>query len=567
MEAIRVMTHRKSVVRKHQLSQYFLSRFGMALLAVSAITLGINYYLVRRDLNERVQERAQSIARSLEFSTEGLIELGETHLLRRMVQNFATLPSVKEVAVVDPDGILLASSANHRLDRLYNEAYPLMGSVIEEVSTTGIERSFPIRLHGKPKLVQLLPFSSTLFGASNRRGIAIVILDLQQIQREVWKIFQKSSVTMAIGIVALLLWIGFLLKNAVLNPLKHLEKAISDSQHTGTFEIPNRLAENEIRFLATTFHQFFEQRQKAEFELRESGDRERTKSQELERAIADLKHLQLQLIQTEKMSGLGQMIAGVAHEINNPVSFIHGNLVHAQEYTQNLLKLISLYQQNYPQPSDAIQDQLEAMEFEFVREDLEKLLKSMKVGTDRIRAIVLSLRNFSRLDESEFKSVDIHEGMESTLMILQNRLKAKFDRVAGTEYHRPEIEVIREYDRCPQVECYPSQLNQVFMNILNNAIDAIENCKVEKPQIRIQTEILEENRLKILIADNGQGMSETVRSKLFDPFFTTKPIGKGTGLGLSISYQIIVDRHGGKLTCQSTPGEGTEFAIEIPIRQ
>jgi two-component system, NtrC family, sensor kinase len=558
MEARRPMTKQKSEVRKHRLSHYFLSRFGMALLAVGAATLGVNYYLVHRDLNERAKERAQSITRSLEFSTEGLIELGETHLLRRMVQNFATLSAVKEVAVVGPDGLLLASSANYRLDRTYDEAYPLLGSVIAETSTTGIERTYPMRLYGKPKLVQLLPFSSTIFGASNRRGIAIVILDLQEIQQEAGKIFLTSSVTMAIGIVAILLWIGFLLQKAVLKPLKSLDKAIAFSQHTGAFEIPH-LAENEIRFLATTFQEVFDRRQQAEVELRESEARERTKSQELERAISDLKQLQLQLIQTEKMSGLGQMVAGIAHEINNPVSFIHGNLVHAQEYIQNLLKLLQLYQQDYPQPSEVIQAQLEAMEFEFVREDLEKLLKSMKVGTDRIRKIVLSLRNFSRLDESEFKSVDIHEGMESTLMILQNRLKAKPDR--------PEIEVIREYDRSSQVECYPSQLNQVFMNILNNAIDALEDCKIEQPQIRIRTESLAENWLKIRIADNGQGISETVRSKLFDPFFTTKPIGKGTGLGLSISYQIIVDRHGGQLTCQSTPGAGTEFAIEIPIRQ
>jgi two-component system, NtrC family, sensor kinase len=553
------MTSPKDRKRKHRLSQYFLSRFGIALLAVGASTLGVNYYLVRRDLNERVEERAQSIARSLEFATEGLIELDNASLLRRMVQNFATLSAVKEVAVVSPSGLLLASSANDRIDHTYDELYPQLASVIEETSVTGIERTYMMRLHNKPMLVQLLPFSSTLFGGSNRRGIAIVILDLQQIQQEAWKIFLTSTSTLAIGIVAMLLWIGFLLQKAVLSPLNDLDQTIADSQYTGTFEIPNRLAENEIRFLATTFQTVFDQRQQAEVELRESEARERAKSQELERAIADLKQLQLQLIQTEKMSGLGQMVAGIAHEINNPVSFIHGNLVHAQDYIQVLLKLIQLYQQDDPQPSEQIQTALDTMEFEFVREDLDKLLKSMKVGTDRIREIVLSLRTFSRLDESDFKEADVGEGIDSTLMILQNRLKAQPDR--------PKIAVIKHYDRLPTIECYPSQLNQVFMNLLNNAIDALEEFKIEQPQIHIQIERVEDNWLTIRIGDNGPGISDTVRSKLFDPFFTTKPIGKGTGLGLSISYQIIVDHHGGQLTCQSTSGVGTEFAIKIPIRQ
>ncbi|MGB3239448.1 MAG: ATP-binding protein [Geitlerinemataceae cyanobacterium] len=526
---------------------------------MSSITLAFNYYLVRRDLNEQVQERAQSIARSLEFATEGSIELGNVSLLRRMVQNFATLPAVREVAIVDSDGLLLASSANFRLDRTYNEAYPQLASIMKETAATGIEQTYLMRLRDKPMLVQVLPFSSTLFGGSSRRGIALVILDRQEIQQDVGKIFLTSTSTMAIGIVAILLWIGFLLKIAVLNPLKNLDKAIEQSQDTGNFEIPNGLADNEIRFLATTFQTVFDRRQQAETELRDSETRERAKSQELERAIAELKQLQLQLIQTEKMSSLGQMVAGVAHEINNPISFIHGNLVHAQEYIQELQKLIQLYQQEYPQPSEKIQTTLEEMEFEFIREDLGKLLKSMKVGTDRIREIVLSLRNFSRLDESDFKEANVGEGIDSTLMLLQSRLTAKRDC--------PEIEVIKNYHFLPEVECYPSQLNQVFMNVLNNAIDALQEFPVEKPQIRISTESLEENWLIVRMADNGSGMSETVRSKLFDPFFTTKPIGKGTGLGLSISYQIIVDRHGGKLTCQSTPGVGTEFAIEIPVRQ
>lgn len=285
--------------------------------------------------------------------------------------------------------------------------------------------------------------------------------------------------------------------------------------------------------------------------------------------LNELKQTQTLLIQTEKMSSLGQMVAGIAHEINNPVNFIHGNVSHAEAYVQDLLGLVRLYQQEYPNPSETILEELEEIEWEFLEEDLIKLLKSMRVGTERIRGIVNSLRTFSRLDESELKKVDLRESIESTLMILRHRLKLK---------NCPEIVVIQEYDRLPKIECYSGPLNQVFMNILSNAIDAVEESFVKGhlslvqdsklviyPEIRICTEVLSNDWVRIRIADNGCGMSEEVRSKLFDPFFTTKPVGKGTGLGLSISYQIITERHGGKLYCCSTPGEGTEFIIEIPI--
>jgi PAS domain S-box-containing protein len=287
------------------------------------------------------------------------------------------------------------------------------------------------------------------------------------------------------------------------------------------------------------------------------------KAQEIEATLTELKRTQAQLVQSEKMSSLGQMVAGVAHEINNPVSFIAGNIHHAQEYFEDLLDLLSLYQQECPQPSLHLQEKLEDLDVEFLTQDLQKLLKSMKIGSDRIREIVLSLRNFSRLDESEMKEVDLHEGIENTLLILQHRLKGT-DKI-------PAIEINRNYGNLPMVICYASQLNQVFMNILSNALDVLEDAhqrgRESVPKIEIHTEITEKNTVKIAIADNGLGMTEAVRQKLFDPFFTTKPIGKGTGLGLSISYSIIVDKHGGQLTCYSTLGEGTEFVIEIPRQQ
>ena len=288
----------------------------------------------------------------------------------------------------------------------------------------------------------------------------------------------------------------------------------------------------------------------------------------LEETLQELQSTQTQLIQSEKMSSLGQLVAGVAHEINNPVSFIHGNLVHATEYIQELLELLALYQDCYPTPFEEIQTQIEAIELGFIVKDLTKLLKSMQVGTERIRDIVLSLRNFSRLDEADFKRVDIHEGLDNTLMILRNRLKA-------TE-KRPEVQIIKNYGELPLIECYPGQLNQVFMNLLSNAIDALEESNKEfsyvdieaQPNIiTITTKPLDKQWVRICIADNGLGINQELQSKLFDPFFTTKPVGKGTGLGLSISYQIVTDKHQGKIYCNSELGQGTEFLLEVPVRQ
>jgi len=308
-------------------------------------------------------------------------------------------------------------------------------------------------------------------------------------------------------------------------------------------------------------------RKRAESAMLQSEAQLRQQAQQLEQALQQLKQTQAQLIHSEKMSSLGQLVAGVAHEINNPVNFIYGNLTPAVAYIQDLMQALQLYQQRLPHPDDELAKTIETMELDFILQDLPRLLSSMQMGAERIRQIVLSLRTFSRLDESEVKSVDIHEGLDSTLMILQNRLKAKGNS--------PGIQVIKQYGDLPLVKCYAGQLNQVFMNILVNAIDALEQMAEESargatliPNLTIHTEYSEAGgstpQVTIRIGDNGPGMSEAVKQHIFDPFFTTKQVGRGTGLGLSISHQIVVNRHQGQLVCRSAPGKGTEFEITIP---
>jgi signal transduction histidine kinase len=313
--------------------------------------------------------------------------------------------------------------------------------------------------------------------------------------------------------------------------------------------------------------QEIQERISTEAALQESEARYREQAHQLELAFRQLQETQSQLVHSEKMSSLGQLVAGVAHEINNPVNFIYGNLTHADHYTQDLLDLLSLYTKYTPAPPPEIKEHAEAIDLEFLIEDLPKLLSSMKVGADRIREIILSLRIFSRVDETQMKPVDIHAGLDSTLLILHSRFKPSANH--------PGIQLVKEYGNLPLVECYAGQLNQVFMNLLANAIDALEEYdKKRSPEeiffcrstIRIRTEVTDNEFVTIWIGDTGPGIAEEVRDRLFDPFFTTKAEGRGTGLGLSISYQIVVNKHGGQMTCISAPGQGAEFMIKIPIR-
>lgn len=316
-------------------------------------------------------------------------------------------------------------------------------------------------------------------------------------------------------------------------------------------------------------------RVKLHLKLHDLAQQLEQKNAQLEQKIAevslaydDLKQMQIKLIQNEKLSSLGEMVAGIVHEINNPVNFIYGNLVHANDYTQEVLNLLHLYQEEYPNPTPRIQAQEELLDLEFLEHDLLKLLNSMNFGARRIREIIKSMRIFSRLEDTSMTEVDIHECIDSTLTILNYRLKSQPEH--------PEIQVVKEYSVLPTIECFGGQINQVLMNIVANAIDALDEYNQQRSfaeilkqpsRIEIRTEIIRDQWVAIHIADNGPGMCESVKSKLFDPFFTTKPSGKGTGLGLSISHQIVVEKHGGNLYCESTPGKGTEFVITIPVQQ
>jgi signal transduction histidine kinase len=397
---------------------------------------------------------------------------------------------------------------------------------------------------------------------------------------------RRTTILLCVVALGLAMGLGIITTRWMARPilrLNHASKAMAAGQLVQ--QVPASVVQ-ELGEMAQSFNQMAYQLQKSFDNLEQANTQleirvvERTAQlqsakEEVETALKDLQIAQTQLIQTEKMSSLGQLVAGVAHEINNPVSFIAGNLEPAEAYLQDLMKLLQAYQIHYPQPVPEISALAQDIELEFLSQDLPKLIESMKVGVSRIHEIVLALRIFSRLDEADVKAVDIHEGIDSTLMILASRLKAVPSR--------PAIEVNRTYGPLPKVECYAGQLNQVFMNILANAIDALEEGvrlgKTLHPLLTIQTTLVDglpegmagqtPNRswVEICIQDNGIGIPPATRQRIFDPFFTTKPIGVGTGMGLAISYQIVTERHQGHLECHSTPGQGTRFVVTIPLGQ
>jgi len=567
---------------KNHLSHQLLIGFSISLATVGLTTLGLNHFLIQSKLEQELEQRAQSITQGVGFSTEGLIELGNTSIIKRVVQNYATLPTVVEVAIVSPNGQTLARSGSELQNPPYASIHPELAHLLKQASETGSEIRFRTTIDGKPALVEILPFSSTMFGQANRRGLTIAILDVKELQQQAWQTFSTSTITLLIGMLAILVLMIVMIQRIVLHPLQRLNKAVTDSQSIDHFVMPSGLPNNEIQFLAHTiqaaatrveaYQQVEEevvQRKQAEAALLESEAQLRQQAQDLEKAIQNFQQAQMQIIQSEKMSALGNLVAGVAHEINNPVGFLKGSLSNATEYVQDLLQHLHHYQKAYPNPLSNIQDHAEEIDLEFLAEDLPKLILAMKGATERVQKISTSLRTFSRSDTDHPVEFNLHEGLDSTLLILKYRLKAND--------LRPEIDVVRLYDNIPSVTCFSGQLNQVFMNILANAIDALEELhqgqsyeyfKQHPNRITIKTGLTEDRKsVTIRIQDNGIGMTEDVKQKIFEHLFTTKGVGKGTGLGLAIARQVIVDKHHGHLDCVSSPGNGTEFIIQIPLQQ
>ncbi|MEQ8996103.1 MAG: ATP-binding protein [Coleofasciculus sp. B1-GNL1-01] len=571
----------------HKISYGYALAIGLSILGTTGGLILGNYYQDQAQQQERVADQQHHLLSNLENATLAVRSHPQELLTASVNSNQIDAQKNQYLADVDrmkrllseldifiqdyPDGLDVNTAELHHLLQEYEANIDAYNQVIESLwqisesenlkpeEVTAIQQELLKALH-HPSTSQVMAqfnhLSDHVEDAKTNAEAQQSQVHQQLAQAEALRLrIIVSSLLLSVGIAVLLATIT---SRAIAHPIETVTHVASAIVKESNLEIRTPVTTNdEVGSLATSLNQLVQWVDDSTQELTQARQtleqRVDERTQELTQALRELQHTQAQLIQSEKMSSLGQMVAGIAHEINNPINFIYGNLDYAKRSINDLLILLELYRQEYPQPNAAIQEQSEAMDLDFLIADMPKMLSSLKSGAERIQEVVLSLRNFCRLDEAQLKRADIHEGLENTLLLVSHRLQ-------------PNINLVKKYSQLPRIDCYPAQLNQAFINIISNAIDALEEVQGKAiPTIVIRSETIDNRWIRVSVWNNGAAIPGDVKDRIFDPFFTTKSVGKGTGMGLAICYQIV-KKHQGKIEVTSEPEKGTEFAITLPIQ-